>query len=176
VRSFPGAVLLRGADRIIVAFFLPENGSPIFSFVARCRRAPSGRREPGASWLANRQHNRHRKARLIGSDRGSAAPHPLESATNRQTARPRHTPARPTPKPTAKEKTLRTPRQPERLPRSSRAPGSHALAVQKRQRQVLCLGRDQLSELERRRLRVLDEVFEHPKKGSSTFCSGFGIA
>ncbi len=40
--------------------------------------------------------------------------------------------------PTAKRKTLRTPRQPEHLPRPSPAPGSQAPAAQERQRQVLC--------------------------------------
>ena len=41
------------------------------------------------------------------------------------------------PKPTAKRKTLRTPRQPERLPDLSPAPGSLALATQKRCQLIL---------------------------------------
>jgi RHS repeat-associated protein len=52
-----------------------------------------------------------------GSGRGSAAPQPPDSGTDRhpETARPRHTPARPKTKPPAKRKTPRTPRQPEHL-------------------------------------------------------------
>lgn len=53
---------------------------------------------------------------------GKAAPHPGAAR----------------PKPTAKRKTPRTPRHPERLPAPSPAPGSLALAAQKRERQVLC--------------------------------------
>ena len=70
----------------------------------------------------NQRQDRHRKAPLIrpGSAPRIGRPSHLESTTDRhpETARPRLTPARPTPKATAKRKTPRTPRQPEHLPRT----------------------------------------------------------
>jgi hypothetical protein len=71
-------------------------------------------------------------------DRSRVALSDLRSRLNRQTARPRHTSARPDPNPQLKEKLSEYPSAGVPTLNPSSAPGSHALADQEPQRQVFC--------------------------------------
>lgn len=139
---------LRGKDH--AASTIPVFGELRFGREARTPGArkshPSPCRNRHTDGPRNRRRNRDQEAGLIRprsrprSERRSAAPHPRnqERIGTPQTARPRHTPARPEPNPRLKEKL------PEHHGNQSTYPDPHPFPdrtpwpAQKRARQLLC--------------------------------------